>query len=79
MKPGAGLRCRYSRMPCAVGPESTGIRRMQVWITQEPHNDLNRTTPGTNLLPSINHAQKAAVTCTTSVQRRQCGLGMGGS
>ena len=25
--------------------------------SQEPHNDQNRTTPGTNLLPSINHAR----------------------
>ena len=24
---------------------------------QQPHNDQNRTTPGTNLLPSINHAR----------------------
>ena len=58
-------------------PRNDDVFQRQVWISQEPHNDLNRTTPGTNLLPSINHAQRAVVTDTTSVQRRQYGLGMG--
>jgi len=42
---------------------------------QEPHNDQNRTTPGTNLLPSINHARVKP----TFVRHRCRGPGMGGS
>jgi hypothetical protein len=43
--------------------------------SQEPHNDQNRTTPGTNLLPSINHARLKP----TFLGHRRHGLGMGGS
>lgn len=47
--------CVCGRLPNQQ--RNNGIFQRQVWISQEPHNELNRTTSGTNLLPSINHAQ----------------------
>lgn len=36
---------------------------------QEPHNDQNRTTPGTNLLPSISHVRAKLTFASTSATR----------
>ena len=78
-----GRRCRHSRIPCALGNRinsaTMAFSESKCGYRKSPHNELNRTTPGTNLLPSINHAQMSRRWYTTSVQRRQCGLGMGGN
>jgi hypothetical protein len=53
----------------AIKNLSSGVSGDNCGSPQEPHNDQNRTTPGTNLLPSISRVRVKPKFASTSAAR----------